>query len=402
MNKQTAAHFLLFAITFIFIFPQSGLSATPDDFNTWLAALRKEATSLGIAEKTLDEALTDLQPIERVLELDRKQPEFTQTFWRYLDGRVTGQRVERGRKLLKKHAALLKSIERQFGVQPRFIVAFWGLETNFGDYLGSFPVIGSLATLAFDPRRSSFFRNELFAALQILNEEHIRLAEMKGSWAGAMGQPQFMPSTFIQNAVDQDGDGRKDIWHSLPDVFGSAANYLSRSGWNGKRTWGREIQLPENFDISLAGLKSTKKLQEWQKLGIRRIDGRDLPAVDISASLFMPAGFSGPAFLVYSNYHTILKWNRSYLYAIAVGHLADRLAGAPPLQSRRPPDEKPLRRTELEEIQKKLTELGFDAGPVDGIIGPQTRTALKNFQTAAGVPADGYPTFEMLEKLRSH
>jgi membrane-bound lytic murein transglycosylase B len=402
MNRQTASPFLLFAITLIFIFPQSVFSATPDDFSSWLADLRKEATSLGITEKTLDEALTDLHPIERVLELDRKQPEFTLTFWKYLDGRVTDQRVERGKKLLKEHAALLKSIERQFGVQPRFLVAFWGLETNFGDYLGGFPVIGSLATLAFDPRRSSFFRNELFAALQILNEGHISPAEMKGSWAGAMGQPQFMPSTFIQNAVDQDNDGRKDIWNSLPDVFGSAANYLSRSGWDGKRTWGREILLPENFDISLAGLKNKKKLKEWQKLGIRRIDGRDLPAVDISASLFMPAGFSGPAFLVYSNYHVILKWNRSHLYAIAVGHLADRLVDGRPLQSKRPLHEKPLRRTELEEIQKKLTELGFDAGPVDGVIGSQTRTALKHFQTAAGVPADGYPTFEMLEKLRNY
>ena len=392
-------YLLIFAVVAgsLFILTRQGVCT--ENFSEWLEGLRQEARAKGISEAILHEALDGLQPIPRVIELDRRQPEFTQTFWRYLDARVTEGRVERGRMLLELHAELLDSIEKQYGVQPRFLVAFWGLETNFGDYLGSFPVIASLATLAHDPRRSNFFRSELLAALSILDGGHINAKEMLGSWAGAMGQPQFMPSTFVRFAVDADGDGRRDIWHSLPDIFASAANFLSESGWQGDKTWGREVRLPPGFNLELTGLEMEKNLAAWQALGVRKINGSDLPRVNMKASLILPAGHSGPAFLVYNNYRTTLQWNRSDLYAIAVGHLADRIAGKSPLVTARPASEQRLSRNQVEKIQRLLNAQGFDPGPIDGVIGSQTREAIKEFQRTAKLPADGHPTPELLEVL---
>jgi membrane-bound lytic murein transglycosylase B len=388
---------LAIIVTTLFILAQQGLCN--EDFSSWLEGLRQEARIKGIGEATLHEALDGLTPIPRVIELDRKQPEFTQTFWRYLDARVTKTRIERGHMFLELHAELLDSIEKQYGVQPRFLMAFWGLETNFGDYLGSFPVIGSLATLAHDPRRSDFFRSELLAALSIIDDGHISTNAMFGSWAGAMGQPQFMPTTFVRFAVDADGDGKRDIWHSLPDVFASAANFLSKSGWQGDKTWGREVKLPPGFDLELTGLKVEKTLAAWQVLGIRRIDGNNLPRVNMKGSLILPAGHSGPAFLVYNNYRTTLQWNRSDLYAIAIGHLADRIAGKGPLITPRPASEQRLSRNQVEKIQGLLADQGFDPGPIDGVIGSQTRQAIKEFQRTIKLPADGHPTPELLEAL---
>ena len=390
---------LILTIILITVFTATRQGACSEDFSGWLEGLRQEARTKGISEATLHEALDDLQPIPRVIELDRKQPEFTQTFWHYLDTRVTEDRIERGRMLREIHAELLEDIAREYGVQPRFLVAFWGLETNFGDYLGSFPVVGSLATLAYDPRRSDFFRTELLAALSIVDAGHIPVNEMIGSWAGAMGQPQFMPSTFVRFAVDADGDGRRDIWHSLPDVFASAANFLAKSGWQGDRTWGREVKLPADFTLELTGLEVEKSLAAWQVLGVRKINGEDLPKVNIKGSIILPAGYAGPAFLVYSNYRTILQWNRSDLYAIAVGHLADRIAGRPPLATIRPVSEQPLSRSQVEKIQELLAAQGFDPGPIDGVMGSQTRQAIKKFQRTAKLPADGYPSPELLEML---
>ena len=384
-------------IVSFFVLIQQGLCA--EEFSSWLEELRQEARTNGISESTLHEALDNLDPIPRVIELDRRQPEFTQTFWRYLDSRVTEKRIERGRTLLKKHKGLFDTIERRYGVQPRFLVAFWGLETNFGDYLGSFSVIGSLATLAHDPRRSDFFRSELLAALSIIDDGHISAANMLGSWAGAMGQPQFMPSTFVRYAVDGDSDGRQDIWHTLPDVFASAANFLSESGWQGDKTWGREVKIPSDFNLELTGKKVKKTLAAWQNLGVRKITDQDLPKVDIEASLILPAGHAGPAFLVYNNFHTILRWNRSDFYAIAVGYLADRIIGRRPLLSFRPASEQPLSRNQVEKIQELLIARGYDPGGIDGVIGSQTRLAIKEFQRTAKLPADGHPSAELLEIL---
>jgi membrane-bound lytic murein transglycosylase B len=399
MTRPLPQYGILFFLVVLMLLAVAPPANCAEDFPSWLEGLRQEARAKGIREATLHEALDNLEPIPRIIELDRRQPEFTQTFWRYLDARVTEARIERGRTLLETHRELLDRIEKRYGVQPRFLVAFWGLETNFGDYLGSFPVIGSLATLAYDPRRSDFFRAELLAALSIIDEGSISAPNMLGSWAGAMGQTQFMPSTFVRFAVDADGDGRRDIWFSLPDVFASAANFLSESGWQRDKSWGREVTLPSDFDLELTGLEVEKSLTAWQVLGVRKSNGEDLPRANIKGSVILPAGRFGPAFLVYNNYHTILQWNRSDLYAIAVGYLADRIAGGSPLLATRPDSDEPLSRDQAKRIQELLAAQGYDPGPVDGVIGSQTRRAIKEFQRTAKLPADGYPTPELLEIL---
>ncbi|MCP5373559.1 MAG: lytic murein transglycosylase [Hyphomicrobiales bacterium] len=374
-------------------------AAAETDFATWLDGLRAEATAKGIAAPVVSAALDGVEPVPRVLELDRFQPEFTQTFWAYLGKRVTDTRIERGREMLKKHAALLARVEKKFGVQPRFLVAFWGLESNFGDHTGIFPLFGALATLAHDARRADFFRAQLLAALRIMEKGDID-AGTKASWAGAMGQCQFIPTTHLDNAVDFDGDGKRDFWNSLPDIFASAANYLGKTGWQGDRTWGREVRLPKGFDLELAGLGTKKKLAEWQKLGVRKMGGGDLPAVDVAGSVILPAGRDGPAFMVYKNFHSILAWNRSILYAVAVGHLADRLAGQGPFRTPRPAKEVALSRADVMEMQRLLTRLGHDTGGSDGVAGRNTRDAIKAFQRTNHLPPDGYPSFGLLERLR--
>lgn len=297
------------------------------EFSQWLDSLREEAVARGISEKTLDRALAGLEPMQRVIELDRNQPESKMTFWQYMKLMVTDSRIAKGRMLLHEHRDLLESVKDRYGVQPRFLVAIWGMETNFGSYLGSFPIIQAVATLAYDERRSEFFRAELLNALQILDEGHIDISEMQGSWAGAMGQVQFMPSTFIRFAVDEDGDGRQDIWRSLPDVFASAANFISSYGWNDEYTWGRKVKVPRDMPQSLYGMNIERPLSEWQASGVRRMNGDDLPKVNITASLIQPAGEKGLSYLVYQNYRAMMRWNRSHFYALAVCHLADRLAG---------------------------------------------------------------------------
>ena len=282
-----------FALAALLVAP----ARSDSDFQTWLAALRAEAEAQGISAETLDRALSGVEPIERVIELDRRQPEFTQTFWRYLDQRISEQRIERGHVMLAEHQALFQEVGERYGVQPRFLAAFWGLESNYGSYTGDHRVIDALVTLAYDPRRGDFFRTQLIDALKIIDEGHIAPETMMGSWAGAMGHVQFIPSTFRNYAVDQDGDGRRDIWQSLPDALGSAANFLSEIGWDATRTWGREVRLPAGFDWELAGLERRKTLADWQALGVRKIDGRDLPAVELEASLVVPGvGEVGKAF----------------------------------------------------------------------------------------------------------
>lgn len=308
------------------------LCPADDDFSRWLEELRAEAMAKGISGPTLDAALSGLQPIPRVIELDRDQPEFKYDLWNYFDLVINKSRIKKGKQMLYRHRKLLDEIRARYGVQPRFLVAIWALETNFGANIGKFPVIGAVATLAYDTRRSGYFRSELLEALKILDEGHINLSDMLGSWAGAMGQIQFMPSTFIRYAVDEDKDGRKDIWHSLPDIFGSAANFLSSNGWDPGYKWGRQVQLPQGFDQEINGPDTEKPLSKWNRMGVRLINGKDLPHSNVNASLIRPSGIDGPSFLVYGNYRAIMQWNPSHLYALAVCHLADRLAGAGPLQ----------------------------------------------------------------------
>lgn len=307
--------------------PQPETVQTQQDFDTWLADLKNEALKKGIGEATFDAALGDTRPIQRVIELDRNQPEFTLTFRQYLNRTVPQSRVDTGRRLLNENRALLEKVSAEYEVQPRFLVAFWGIESDFGRITGGFSVPQALATLAYDGRRAQFFRDELLNALQILEEKHIAPHRMKGSWAGAMGQTQFMPSSFLRFAVDFNRDGRRDIWTTPGDVFASAANYLSSSGWKGDETWGRAVSLPVGFDVSLISLEVVKDLSEWQNLGVRRPDGSDLPMADIQASLVRPSEENADVFIVYDNYRTTLKWNRSTYFALAVGHLADRIGG---------------------------------------------------------------------------
>ena len=301
-------------------------------FPQWVEGVRKDATARGVDKSIFDEAFKGVKPIPRIIELDRKQPEFTLTFDQYLGRVASPVRIKKGRQKLAEHREALEKVGKKFGVQPRFIVALWGIETDFGRISGGFNVIAALATLAYDGRRSKYFRGELLNALEILDQGHIKVKDMTGSWAGAMGQCQFMPSSFKAYAIDADGDGRRDLWGSKADVFASAANYLSNVGWRDDQTWGRKVKLPDNFDLSLADkgarAKGSKalRLSEWQKMGVRKADGSDLPKRDLKASLVLPAkGKSSPAYLVYGNYRSILHWNRSTYFALTVGYLSDKI-----------------------------------------------------------------------------
>jgi len=307
---------------------------TPDEaaahFDDWLTAMRQDALAAGISAQTVTAALTDVTPIERVIESDRNQPESRLDFWTYLDRIATTARIERGGEMLERHADLLDAVNDRYGIPQSTMVAVWAVESSFGNVQGGFPVIQALVTLAYDERRAAMFRRELINALRILDQEHIALADMQGSWAGAMGQVQFLPSTFLDYGRDGDGDGRIDIWQSPADALHSAAAYMSQS-WQPGYIWGRQVRLPEGFDTAAAGLDTRMSLAQWQSLGVRRIGGEDLPAVDIEASVVLPDDGTAPAFLVYQNYRALMRWNRSHLFAISVAHLADRIAGRPPL-----------------------------------------------------------------------
>jgi membrane-bound lytic murein transglycosylase B len=301
--------------------------ARADSFSAWLAGVRQQAAAGGISAHTLDQALGGLKPMQDVLEKERKQPEFTLTFEQYLAKVATDKRVAKGREMMAQHGALLEKVGAAFGVQPRFIVAFWGVESDFGQTTGGYPVVDALATLAYGSARKNMFRKELLDALQILDQGHISIGLMTGSWAGAMGQCQFMPSSFRRYAVDFDGDGRRDIWTSQADVFASIANYLASLRWRADQNWGREVRLPAKFDARLIGLKTDRPIAEWQRLGLRGPDGAPLPKSDMRASLVAPDGPRGKAYLVYPNYKIIMKWNRSTFFATSVGLLADRVSG---------------------------------------------------------------------------
>jgi membrane-bound lytic murein transglycosylase B len=303
----------------------SALAAT-QSFDAFLEGVRTEARRQGVSQATLQRALSGLRPNERVLELDRRQPEFTQTWPQYRDSRLSQTRIDNGRRAFADNRATLEAVQARFRVSARIVVAIWGLETSYGGFTGNMNVIQSLATLAWDGRRSAYFRNELLAALKILDGGHITPDRMIGSWAGAMGQPQFMPSNFDRLAVDMDGDGRRNIWDNKADALGSIANYLARSGWREDELWGREVVLPPGFDPTEARRDNTKPLREWVRVGVRRPDGSALPAMDLPAAILLPGGAGGQAFVVYPNFNVIRRYNPSDFYALTVGMLSDRVA----------------------------------------------------------------------------
>jgi membrane-bound lytic murein transglycosylase B len=387
---------LLFAAPLALAQPVGGSEAFP----ACLAGLKRDAVAAGISRPVVDQATAGIGFNARVIELDRAQPEFFQTFWRYFETRVTEQRAQKGRDLLGQHADLLRRVEGQYGVPATYLVSFWGLESNFGQFTGGFRVVESLATLACDPRRSDFFKNELLAAFRILAEGAIPPQRMLGSWAGAMGQTQFMPTTFTRYALDYDADGRRDLWTSLPDIFGSSARYLSSIGWKRGESWGREVRLPAWFAWDQADLDIRKAAAAWGEAGVTEADGSPLRDDGRSGSVILPGGWRGPAFLVFDNFRVILAWNRSLSYAVAVGHLADRLAGGRPLVAVKPPDDEPMAREQVLDLQRRLVTLGFDVGNADGVVGAKTRIAAKAYQRRAGLPADGYPSQELLRQVR--
>jgi len=296
----------------------------PREFTAWLAQLRADARAAGISQKTLDAALADLvAPEPRVIERDQTQPEKTTSLEDYVTTRVSPERIAEGRLMLRRYRSWLDRIERQYRVQQRFLVALWGIESSYGRHAGGHPVIPALVSLAFDERRGDYFRRELLEALKIVDDGHVSLARLKGSWAGAMGPFQFMPSSYRHYAVDGDGDGRINIWGSVPDALASAANYLVKAGWKHDQTWGRQVTLPQPFDRQLADLDSRMPLSRWQTLGVRRSNGDALPRRNLQASLILADGPQGSAYLVYDNFRALRRWNRSNSFAVAVGTLAD-------------------------------------------------------------------------------
>lgn len=394
---------LIKLLTFSLIFSALSLNAHAEseaDFQTWLTSFKQQAFTAGIKQTTLDQAFAGVTLNKRVLELDRRQPEFTQTFWEYFEARVTDWRIDTGVELYEKHRPLLDEVTDKYGVPGRYLIAFWGMETNYGSYTGKMPIIESLATLAYDPRRSEFFSKQLMYALRIIDQGHVQAKDMKGSWAGAMGQTQFMPYNYIHYAVDGNNSGKKDLWNELPDVFHSSGNFLNNLTWKKEENWGREVKLPTTFNYALADGKTMRPLTEWSKMGIKIADGRDIPAVDIQAALLLPSDYRGPAFLVYHNFFVIKRWNNSNSYALAVGHLADRIIGRAPLVATKPADDKALTKQEISEIQRHLTRLGYPVGGLDGVAGSKTRQALRKFQIDRNLPADGFPSLHLLNKIK--
>jgi membrane-bound lytic murein transglycosylase B len=378
-------------------------------FTAWLLGFSASARAAGITEATLraaslDEATlragsSDVRYLPRIVELDRSQPEFTRSVWDYLDTAVSAQRVSRGRDRMAQARAELDAAAARYGVPAEVIGAIWGIESNFGGDVGSTPVIDALATLAVDGRREAWARDQLIGALKILQSGDIERARLVGSWAGAMGQTQFIPSAFLAHAVDADGDGRRDLWASMADVAASTANFLARSGWQAGQPWGVEVQLPPGFDPARADDALRQPAATWADEGVSSTDGTPLPALT-QASVFQPAGARGPAFLVGPNFRAILRYNNSTSYALAVGLLAQRLAGGNGVQAAWPRDLQPLTRSQTVALQTALNDRGFDSGAADGLFGPATRAALRRWQRSVGLQADGYPTLELLQRLQ--
>jgi membrane-bound lytic murein transglycosylase B len=362
------------------------------DFEQCKSRLSTLAIEQGITQATVEQVFADVEQIPRVIASDRSQPEFTQTFTEYYQRRVTSHRVEEGRKQLAVQAPLLREIQQATGVPPHYLVALWGLETNFGSYFGKLSIPSALTTLACDTRRAAFFQRELLAVLQIVDRGDIEASALIGSWAGAIGHMQFMPTTFLQHAIDGDGDGRRDLIGNLPDALGSGGSYLQSLGWHSGYRWGREVLLSDDFDYTQAGLDQWRPLSSWRALGVTDVSANPMPDIELEAALLVPTGHQGPAFLVYPNFRVIMGWNRSEAYALSVGRLADRIAGAgrlhnslPAIEDLRVPTEDVIR------LQQQLNTLGFDSGEPDGVLGPATRKAISGFQKANSLIADGYP-----------
>ena len=382
----------------LFLMAVAARAEPPTAFAGCLAELREEAGAKGITARTFDTALAGLEPDQSVLDAMDSQPEFETPIWDYLAQLVNDKRIAEGQARLATWAPLLARAERDYGVDRFTIVAVWGVESDYGRIMGKRSLVRSLLTTSCAGARQRYFRGELMAALQILQSGDVKPEALRGSWAGAFGHTQFMPSTFQRSAVDFDGDGRRDLVESIPDALGSVANYLKRAGWITGAPWGYEVRLPKDY-VGPSGRHNRQTLAEWSRLGIVRADGTALTG-EGNAALLLPTGTRGPAFIVFKTFDAIHSYNASESYALAIAHLADRLRGGGPLQASWPTDDPILSRSEKRELQEKLIERGFLSGDADGILGSRTVAAVKAFQSSAGLPSDGYASASVLKALR--
>jgi len=388
----------MFLRFFCLFFLTTSVFANSHSFEEFLDQVRKTATEQGVSKSTIDKAFFELTPRPSVISSDKAQAEFNQNFWHYVNKRVNKVRLNNGKDTLKNNASLLNKTSEKYGVPAYVIVAFLGLESNYGNYMGNESLIRSLATLAYDQRRSKFFTRELIAVLKLMDKDTIPF-DATGSWAGAMGAVQFMPTNVIAYGIDANNDGKVDLWNEKADIYASAANFLNKLGWKKGEKWGREALIPKNFDYQLTGLNNEKTVNEWAALGVRRGNNLNLPKSNFKASLIVPMGHRGPAFLVYRNFDVIMGWNRSILYALSVAYLSDRLNGYAKL-SAKTIDEPLLSKEDIMQIQNTLNLLGYDTGTPDGMAGPKTRKATRKFQYDIGLTADGYVGYELFQQLQ--
>jgi membrane-bound lytic murein transglycosylase B len=374
--------------------------AQQQGFARWVANFEDSARAAGVDEATLHLAFDDARFVPRAISSDRAQPEFTRTVWDYLDLIVSPDRIRRGQQKMAETQGALDAAQARYGVPQATVVAIWGMESDYGVNFGDIPTIDALATLGFEGRREAWAKQQLMAALKILQGGDITRSQMVGSWAGAMGQTQFIPTAYLSFAVDADGDGRRDIWGSMADVAASTANFLAHSGWQTGQPWGAEVRLPEGFDAGRADDAIRQTSAQWAAEGVQTLDGTPLPDI-ADGAIFQPAGVRGPAFLVGPNFRTLLRYNNSTSYALAVSLLAQRIAGGPGVQGAWPRDEQALSREQVKTLQTALGAHGFDAGAADGQMGPATRQALRAWQRSQGLPADGFPTLDQLARLQA-
>jgi lytic murein transglycosylase len=376
--------------------PAWAQDASDARFQRFVQGLWPAAKARGVSRATFEEAFRGVEPDPKIIALTKKQSEFVRPVWDYINGAISAQRLDRGRQMAAEWTKTLDAVERAYGVPRSVVLGVWGMETNFGSFTGSIYVVRALATLAYTGYRDGFFKEELLTALQVLEENHIDRTKMLGSWAGAMGQTQFMPSSFVKYAVDGNRDGVRDIWASVPDALASTANYLRQHGWEPGLPWGFEVKIPQGFDFR----HLRQGFVGWQQLGLRRMDGKAMPRTG-EATLFLPGGANGPAFLVTANYDVIKAYNSSDAYAMGVAHLGDRVLGGPPIQGAWPKDEPMLDKDQRQELQKRLAGLGFYQGETDGKFGSRTRDAVRNFQLRRGLTPDGYADLAVLRELRT-
>jgi membrane-bound lytic murein transglycosylase B len=377
--------------------------AAAGNFSRCLEGLWPDAAKRGVTRATFDTYTNGLTPDLHIMDLMDTQPEFTKAFWDYLDLLVSENRIKRGREILAQYRPTFDAVEKAYGVDRNVVTAIWGIESNFGTSGGERPVVRSTATLACVGRRQAYFKDEFRAALEILNRGDINPDRLKGSWAGAFGPTQFMPTSFKRYAVDFDGDGRRDVVDSVPDLIASTANNLKVDGWVPGQTWGYEVVLPAGFNYLIADGAKAMPVKDWEKLGVARVNGKPYPRPADRATLFLPAGVNGPAFLMLNNFRVLMKYNPAEAYALAIGHLADRLRGDPPLVTAWPRQERVLTSAERYEMQQHLVRLGFDiGGEPNGRLNAKSRSAIRNFQASRGLVPDGFATAGMLDLLRQH